>query len=162
MLFDTPNDTRNHQIYIRNTPDPGSPNTTFPQIASSIGRGACALWSLSAGAALGGCRRQMCGCVRFGAWALLLLQGAAARCVAACALELGRSCCCKVPLPDVWLRALWSLGALAGRVRVGAWVLVSLLWCCLLVSFALWGLCWRHFFKVKATASLQLSGEEGQ
>ena len=117
MLFDTPNDTRNHQIYIRNTPDPGSPNTTFPQIASSIGRGACALWSLSAGAALGGCRRQMCGCVRFGAWALLLLQGAAARCVAACALELGRSC---------WPCAGWSLGA-----GVAALVLPTRVFCSL-------------------------------
>ena len=51
----------------------------------------CALWSLGAGAAAG-CRCQMCGCVCFGAWALELLQGAAARCVAMCALELGRWC----------------------------------------------------------------------
>ena len=47
------------------------------------------------------------------------------------------------------------------RVRVGAWVLVSLLWRCLLVFFALWGLCWRHFL-VKTTAGLQLPGEESQ
>ena len=74
----------------RNAPYPGSPNTTFRQIAraiglliSSIGRGACALWSLSAGAAAR-CRCQMC-----------------------------------------------------GRVRVGAWVLVSLYWCCLFLSSAL-------------------------
>ena len=62
-----------------------------------------------------------------------------------CALEPKRWCCCRVLLPDVWLCALWSLGAgaaarchcqMCGRVRVGAWALVSLLWCCLL--------CWRH------------------
>ena len=42
---------------------------------------------------------------------LVLLQGAAARCVAVCALELGRWSCCKEPLPDVWPCARWSLGA---------------------------------------------------
>ena len=49
--------------------------------------------------------------MHFGASVLVLLQGAAARCVAMCALELGRSCCCKVLLPDVWPCARWSLGA---------------------------------------------------
>ena len=36
MLFDTPNDTRNHSNK-GNTPYPGSPNTTIPQIMRAIG-----------------------------------------------------------------------------------------------------------------------------
>ena len=55
---------------------------------------------------------------------LVPLPGAAARCVASCALELS----CGVPLPDVWLRALWSLDDGAGcRVRFGGWVPAPLL-----------------------------------
>ena len=94
----------------------------------------CALWSLGAGAATGRCC-QMCGRVRCGAWVLVPLQGAAARCVAVCAVELGCWCRCRALLPDVWPCALWSLGAgaatgrccqMCGRVRCGAWVLVPL------------------------------------
>ena len=46
-------------------------------------------------------------CVRFAAWVLVLvpLQGAAARCVAVCALELGCWCRCRASLPDVSLCA---------------------------------------------------------
>ena len=83
------------------------------QVSSSIGRGACVrpgpwvlvplaplLWMcgrvrFGAGADAG-CRCQMCGHVRFGAGPM---QGAAARCVAACFW-----CWCRrrVPLPGAW------------------------------------------------------------
>ena len=71
----------------------------LPQIARgirvltpSIGRGACARFGALGVGAAAGRRSQMCGCVRFRAWALAPLQGAARRVA-------------------VWLRMLWSLGA---------------------------------------------------
>ena len=64
---------------------------------------------------------------------LVLLQGAAARCVAARGLELGCWCRCS--------GAAYS---------------------CLLLSETLGSMLASFLSKVKATASLQLSGEEGQ
>ena len=84
----------------QSTPNKGGKTLpgTFPQIArasgvlaSSIRRGACAR-----------------------AWFLAPLQGAAARRVAVCALELGCWCCCRVPLPNA---------CMCDRAR--AWLLVS-------------------------------------
>ena len=70
-----------------------------------------ALSSLSTGAAAG-----VYGCMRFGAWMLLPLQGAAAECR------------CRVLLPDVY-----GTGAAVGC-------------CCRpQIFFAIWGLCWYNF-----------------
>ena len=119
-----------------------------------IGRDACALWSLGAGAAAG-CRCQTCGRARFGAWVLLLLPGAWPCALFAWVL-VG---CCRVLLQGaaargLWPFALWGAGAIGGRCRVslqGAaarclWqcaasscTLVLLLWCCPQISFTICG-----------------------
>ena len=81
----------------------------------------CVPWSLLGGGAAAGRRCQMCGLVRFGAWLLVPLQGAAR-----------------------------NARGVFGRVRFGAWVLALLegaaeCRCSVLPTnlFATWGPCWR-------------------
>ena len=103
-----------------------------------IGRDACALWSLGAGAAAG-CRCQTCGRARFGAWVLLLLPGAWPRALFAWALfgmlallAGAAECRCRVLLLDAYgsvrLRAARSC-CCYGAARKYLLLFAGLCWC---------------------------------